>query len=243
VFDDVFCPKEQTFTFLQDVLDEVCELFPGPCIHIGGDECPKTRWSNCAHCQALIIKEGLQDEHELQSYFIKRIEKYLNGKGKQIIGWDEILEGGLAPNAAVMSWRGTAGGIAAAQQNHKVVMSPGKPCYFDHYQSLDRSKEPLAIGGYNPLDSVYAYNPTPRELSHDEQSFILGAQANVWTEYITSFSQVEYMALPRMCALAEVLWTKPENKSYDNFIARLKQHTFILDKLKVNYAKHFLQKP
>jgi len=240
VFDDVYCPKEETFRFLRDVLDEVCALFPGKYIHIGGDECPKTRWKTCANCQSLIKKENLKDEHELQSYFIKRIEKYLNGKGKQIIGWDEILEGGLAPNAAVMSWRGTEGGIAAAKEKHYVVMTPGRPCYFDHYQSKETAKEPLAIGGYNPLDSVYKYDPTPKELGSGEKKYILGAQGNVWTEYITSFAQVEYMALPRMCALAEVLWTKPENKSYPDFVSRLKQNKFILDKLNVNYAKHFL---
>ncbi len=242
VFDDVYCPKEETFTFLQGVLDEVCELFPGKYVHIGGDECPKTRWKTCSNCQALIKKEGLKDERELQSYFIKRIEKYLNAKGKQIIGWDEILEGGLAPNAAVMSWRGTEGGIAAAKEKHNVVMSPGRPCYFDHYQSKDKKSEPLAIGGYNPLDSVYTYDPAPKTLSPEEQKYIMGAQGNVWTEYITSFKQVEYMALPRMCALAEVLWTKPENKNFDDFLLRLKQNTFILDHMKANYAKHFLTK-
>jgi hexosaminidase len=240
VFDDVYCSKEETFKFLQDVLDEVCVLFPGKYIHIGGDECPKTRWKNCPHCQALIKKENLKDEHGLQSYFITRIEKYLNTKGKQIIGWDEILEGGLAPNAAVMSWRGTDGGIAAAKQKHFVVMSPGRPCYFDHYQSKDISKEPLAIGGFNPLDSVYAYNPTPQELSEDEQKYILGAQGNVWTEYIATFKQVEYMSLPRMCALAEVLWTTSKNKNYADFILRLQKNKFILDTMGTNYAKHFL---
>ncbi|MGZ3932274.1 MAG: family 20 glycosylhydrolase, partial [Bacteroidia bacterium] len=172
--------------------------------------------------------------------FVRRIEKFLNSKGKKLIGWDEILEGGLAPNAAVMSWRGTEGGIAAARQKHYVVMSPGKPCYFDHYQSKDRSKEPLAIGGYNPLDSVYAYNPTPKVLSSDEQKYILGAQGNVWTEYIQNEKQVEYMAVPRMCALAEVLWTQPEKKNYTNFIIRLKQHRKLLDKMNVNYSRHFL---
>lgn len=242
VFEDVYCPKEETFSFLQNVLDEVCSLFPGKYVHVGGDECPKARWKNCKNCQTLIQKENLKDEHGLQSYFITRIEKYLNSKGKQIIGWDEILEGGLAPNASVMSWRGTAGGIAAARQKHNVVMSPGNPCYFDHYQSKATNEEPLAIGGYNPLDSVYKYNPTPAALAANEQKYVLGAQANVWTEYITNFNQVEYMALPRMCALAEVLWTNPENKNYDNFILRLKSNTFMLDKLQVNYAEHFLKK-
>lgn len=241
VFDDVYCTKDSVFNFLQDVFDEVIALFPGKYIHIGGDECPKTRWKTCATCQSRIKKEGLKDEHELQSYFITRIEKYLNSKGKQIIGWDEILEGGLAPNAAVMSWRGTEGGIAAAKQKHFVVMTPGKPCYFDHYQSKDKTKEPLAIGGYNPLDSVYNYNPTPKILSTQESEFIMGAQGNVWTEYILNEKQVEYMAVPRLIALSEVLWTQPENKNFNSFITRLKKNTAILDKLNVNYAKHFLK--
>lgn len=242
VFDDVYCSKDSTFQFLQDVLTEVIELFPGKYIHIGGDECPKTRWKACANCQALIKKENLKDEHELQSYFITRIEKFLNSKGKQIIGWDEILEGGLAPNAAVMSWRGIEGGIAAAKQKHFVVMSPGKPCYFDHYQSKDKSKEPLAIGGFNPVDSVYNYNPTPKKLSDAEAEYIMGAQGNVWTEYILNEKQVEYMAVPRMIALAEVLWTTPEKKNWSSFLKRLNQHKYILDMWQVNYAKHFITK-
>lgn len=243
VYDDVYCAgNDSTFLFLYDVLDEVCDLFPGKYIHIGGDECPKVRWEKCPKCQKRIKDEKLKDEHHLQSYFITRIEKYLNAKGKQIIGWDEILEGGLAPNAAVMSWRGTEGGIAAAKQSHFVVMSPGKPCYFDHYQSRDKAAEPIAIGGFNPLDSVYAYDPTPKVLSPEQAQFIMGAQANVWTEYITSFSQVQYMAVPRMCALAEVLWTKPEQKKYSDFILRLSMHTPYFDKLKLNYAKHAWKK-
>jgi hexosaminidase len=181
VLDDVFCPKEETFTFLQNILTEVIALFPSEYIHIGGDECPKTRWKSCAHCQNLMKEKGLKDEHELQSYFIQRIEKFVNAKGRKIIGWDEILEGGLAPNAAVMSWRGTEGGIAAAKQQHYVVMSPGSHCYFDHYQG-DPKNEPLAIGGYTPVEKVYSFNPTPKELSAAEAKYILGAQANVWAE-------------------------------------------------------------
>lgn len=242
VFDDVYCSKDSTFQFLQDVLTEIIDLFPGKYIHIGGDECPKTRWKACPNCQALIKKEKLKDEHELQSYFITRIEKFVNSKGKQIIGWDEILEGGLAPNAAVMSWRGTEGGIAAAKQKHFVVMSPGKPCYFDHYQSKNKLTEPLAIGGFNPLDSVYNYNPTPRILNEQEAQFIMGAQGNVWTEYIINEKQVEYMAVPRMIALAEVLWTEPKNKDFQNFVLRLNNNKFILDNWRVNYAKHYITK-
>jgi hexosaminidase len=241
VFDDVYCAgNDSTFLFLQDILSEVCDLFPGKYIHIGGDECPKTRWETCPKCQQRMKNEKLKDEHELQSYFVQRIEKFLNAKGKQMLGWDEILEGGLAPNAMVMSWRGTAGGIDAARQHHYVVMTPGKPCYFDHYQSKDKKVEPLAIGGFNPLDSVYAYEPAPKELNEAEKKYILGAQGNVWTEYITTFSQVEYMSIPRMCALSEVLWADPKNKDYKNFIARLKMHSVMLDKMRVNYAKHFL---
>lgn len=236
VFEDVYCTKDTVFNFLQDVLDEVMALFPGKYIHIGGDECPKTRWKECKHCQMMIKRHKLKDEHELQSYFIQRIEKYVNSKGKQIIGWDEILEGGLAPNAAVMSWRGTEGGVTAAKQKHFVVMSPGSHCYFDHYQASP-SDEPLAIGGYTPLEKVYAYEPIPKELKTEEQHYILGAQANVWTEYILNEKQVEYMALPRMSALAEVLWTKPENKSETDFLNRLQKHFLLLDKWNVNYAK------
>lgn len=241
VFDDVYCAgNDATFAFLQDILDEVMALFPSEFIHIGGDECPKTRWKECAKCQHRIQEEGLKDEHELQSYFIQRIEKHVNSKGRKIIGWDEILEGGLAPNAAVMSWRGTEGGIAAAKAGHEAVMSPGSPCYFDHYQSEDKENEPHAIGGFNPLNKVYAYEPLPEELNVAESRFILGAQGNVWTEYMKTFEHVEYMSLPRMSALSEVLWTMPEHKDYDRFLLRLRQHTRILDKMGANYAKHYL---
>lgn len=241
VFDDVFCAgNEDTFTFLQDVLAEVCALFPSTYIHVGGDECPKTRWKSCPKCQARIKAEGLADEHALQSYFIKRMEVFLNSKGKQLIGWDEILEGGLAPKASVMSWRGTQGGIEAAKQKHTVVMSPGSPCYFDHYQAKPTEIEPLAIGGFNSLEAVYNYEPTPSELNEEERKYILGAQGNLWTEYIAKFSQAEYMALPRMSALAEVLWTPASEKNYSQYLQRLKIHSRLLDKKKVNYAKHFL---
>lgn len=242
VFEDVYCAgNDSTFVFLKNILSEVCEIFPGRYIHIGGDECPKTRWEKCVKCQKRMKKEKLKDTHELQSYFIKQMEVFLNSKGKQMIGWDEILEGGLAPNAAVMSWRGTQGGIDAAKQHHFVVMTPGKPCYFDHYQSKDKTKEPLAIGGFNPLDSVYAYDPMPKQLNADEKKYILGAQGNVWTEYIINFHQVEYMSLPRMCALSEVVWSTKENKNFTDFKLRLTENVKILDKNKVNYCKLFLQ--
>ncbi|MFI5150951.1 MAG: beta-N-acetylhexosaminidase [Bacteroidia bacterium] len=242
-FKDVYCPTEETFTFLEHILDEVADLFPGQYIHIGGDECAKDRWKACPKCQALIKKEGLKDENELQSYFIRRIEKHLNKKGKQLIGWDEILDGGLAPNATVMSWRGTAGGLKAMEMKHTVIMTPGKPCYFDHYQSKDKAKEPLAIGGFNPLEAVYAFNPIGeiRPAQRKEAlKYIVGAQGNVWTEYITTFSQVEYMSVPRMCALSEALWTAQGQKNYSSFLKRLKQHTSLLDKMQVHYARHFL---
>ncbi len=242
VFEDVYCAgNEEVFTFLETVMDEVLELFPSEYIHIGGDESPKKRWEACEKCQKRIAEEGLADEHELQSYFIQRMERYLNAKGRKIIGWDEILEGGLAPNAAVMSWRGTEGGIAAAKESHYVVMSPGSPCYFDHYQVEDTSDEPLAIGGYNPLSKVYAYEPIPQSLNAKEGKFILGAQGNVWTEYMQDFKQVEYMALPRMLALSEVLWSQPEDKNYEDFLNRLKLNTRILDQIGANYSQHFLK--
>ncbi len=236
VFQDVYCPKEETFTFLENVLSEVCELFPGKYIHVGGDECPKDRWKQCSHCQQLMAKEGLKNEHELQSYFVRRIEKYLQSKGKKMIGWDEILEGGLPPEATVMSWRGYSGGIEAAKQNHDVVMTPTGTCYFDYYQSRD-AKEPLAIGGYLPLDRVYQFEPCPDVLNTEERKHILGAQGNLWTEYIPDFSQVEYMVMPRMAALSEVLWSPAEQKNYKSFTHRLVGHFKMLDFLKVNYSK------
>ncbi len=236
VLDDVFCPKAETITFLENILDEVIALFPSTYIHIGGDECPKTRWKKCVQCQALIKEKGLKDEHELQSYFVQTIEKYVNSKGRKIIGWDEILEGGLAPNAAVMSWRGTEGGIAAAQLHHEVVMSPGSHCYFDHYQG-DPKNEPLAIGGYTPIEKVYTFNPTPAKLTPEEESYILGGQANVWTEYINTPAQVEYMVFPRIMALSEVLWGTANPANYADFQNRLLQQLPSLDYKKINYSK------
>ncbi len=236
VFEDVFCPKEETFNFLEDVLTEVMELFPGKYIHIGGDEVPKTRWKSCPDCQALMKEKGLKNENELQSYFIRRIEKFINSKGRSIIGWDEILEGGIAPNAAVMSWRGTEGGLDAAKQKHYVVMSPGGFCYFDHYQG-DPRFEPLAIGGYTPVEKVYSFEPVPAELSPEEQKYILGAQGNLWAEYIDSPQKVEYMLFPRICALAEVIWTPKELKNFDDFKSRLINHFSLLAKLGINYSK------
>lgn len=220
VFDEVYCPKEATFSFLEDVLTEVMELFPSHYIHIGGDECPKKAWKKCSHCQALMKREGLASEEELQSWFIHRIERFVNSRGRDIIGWDEILEGGLAPNATVMSWRGEAGGIAAAKQQHRVIMTPGSHCYFDFYQEAPEGA-PVAMGGYLPLDTVYAYDPLPLELSAEEQKYIIGTQANVWGEYIQDRKYFDYMTFPRLQAMAEVQWTQPERKDFEHFARRL----------------------
>ena len=236
VFDDVFCPKDETFTFLENILSEVMALFPSEYIHIGGDECPKVRWKSCPNCQKRIKHEKLKDEHELQSYFIQKIEKFVNNNGRKIIGWDEILEGGLAPNAAVMSWRGTEGGIAAAKQKHFVVMSPGSHCYFDHYQGEPKN-EPIAFGGYTNVEKVYSFNPIPKELSEEESKYILGAQANVWTEYINTPEHVEYMVFPRIAALSEVLWGTSNPNEYKVFETRLIQHFERYEKKGINYSK------
>ncbi len=237
VFKDVYCAgNEKTFKFLENVLSEVVDLFPGKYIHIGGDECPKDRWKTCPKCQARIRAEGLKDEHELQSYFIQRIEKFLLTKNRYIIGWDEILEGGLAPQATVMSWRGEKGGIAAAQQHHDVIMTPGPFCYFDHYQADPRT-QPLAIGGFLPMKKVYAYDPVPKELTADEAKYILGVQGNVWSEYLLNDKYVEYMAYPRACALAEVAWTNKENKNWQDFLSRMQGVYQHLDALNVNYFR------
>ena len=240
VLDDVFCPKEETFTFLQNVLTEVIALFPSEYIHVGGDECPKTRWKACPHCQGMIRQLNLKDEHELQSYFVQRIEKFVNGKGRKIIGWDEILEGGLAPNAAVMSWRGTEGGIAAAKQKHYVVMTPVSHNYFDYYQG-DPKKEPLSIGGFLPIEKVYSLNPIPAELSKEESKYILGTQANLWTEYIETPKHVEYMVFPRMIALSEVAWGTSNPEKYEDFKSRLIQNFKNLDAKGINYSKVVLE--
>ena len=239
VHKEVLCTKEGSFKLLEDVLSEVFEIFPSKYIHIGGDECPKDRWSECPVCQRNIKRLGLKDEHELQSYFIKRMEEFVNAHDRQIIGWDEILEGGIAPNAVVMSWRGEAGGIKAAKMNHSVIMTPRDFCYLDYYQSEDRDNEPLAIYGYLPLDSVYSYNPTEK-LTSEQGRYILGIQGNLWTEYIATPEHAEYMAYPRAIALAEVGWSRQEQKDFTDFIYRLTIQSKRLDSLNVNYAKHFL---
>jgi len=235
IFRDVYCSREETFTFLEDVLTEVMDLFPSKLIHIGGDECPKVRWSRCEACQKRMDDNGLKTEAQLQSYFITRIEKFINSKGRNIIGWDEILEGGLAPNATVMSWRGVKGEIEAIKQHHNVVMTPGKPLYLDHYQSKPESNEPLAIGGYNPIDSVYAYEPIPAEISSDQAKYVIGAQANVWTEFMPDEKQVEYMVYPRICALAEVVWSPVAQRNFTNFSKRLEKHKARFDRQGIRY--------
>lgn len=243
VFEDIFCPKEETFTFLENVLSEVIPLFPGEYIHIGGDEAPKLRWKNCTHCQQLIKDLDLKDEAGLQSYFIHRIEEFVNSKGKKIIGWDEILEGGLAPNATVMSWRGMQGGIEAAKQKHDVIMTPVSHAYFDYYQS-ENLDEPVAIGGFLPLKKVYAFNPIPDELTEEESKYILGAQANVWTEYIPTEKQVEYMVFPRILAMSEVTWSGPSQnfeKDYPDFFSRVEDFMKRLDALDINYANYLYE--
>ena len=240
VFNDVFCcGKEETFHFLEGVLEEVSELFPSEYIHIGGDECPKTRWDVCPLCQKRMRDEGLANSHELQSYFVSRIEKFLHTKGKKIIGWDEILEGGISNTATVMSWRGTKGGIEAAKKGNQVVMTPNSHLYFDYYQSRDRDNEPFAIGGYVPVEQVYALDPTAG-LTSDEAKQIIGTQANVWTEYITSFSHIQYMTLPRMAALAEVAWTPQEKREYENFKIRTAGLINRYQSLGWNFASHIL---
>lgn len=240
IFDDIYCSKQETIDFMKDVLSEVVELFPSEYIHIGGDEAPKTRWNECPNCKTVMSENDLHDSHELQSYFIGQMDKFLTGKGKKLIGWDEILEGGLSPNAAVMSWRGTKGGIEAAKQQHEVVMTPTTYCYFDYYQSGHPS-EPIAIGGFLPLEKVYQFNPIPDGLSESDKRYILGGQANLWTEYIASMNQLEYMTYPRALALAQAVWCK-EKPSFDSFLIDfLTYQEEYLDRYNVNYARSIHQ--
>ena len=237
VFKQVYCTKESTFKFLEDVFDEVFELFPSELIHIGGDECPKASWKVCPHCQSMIKKHGLKDEFELQSYFVTRMEKYINSKGRQIIGWDEILQGGLAPNAKVMSWLGEEGGIKAAQQHHEVVMSPHQKYYLDYWQA-DPFSEPLAMSGPTTLRTMYEYEPIPAVLTPEEAKYIIGVEGCVWTEYMPTPERVEYMAWPRMCAIAETGWSNV-SKDWDGFTRRLEKHFNRLDGMEVGYCDAF----
>lgn len=245
VSEDVLCAgNDKTLEFIEGVLSELIEIFPSEYIHVGGDECPKIRWQNCPKCQAKIKALGLKAdkqhsaEERLQSYFISHAERFLNGHGRQIIGWDEILEGGLAPHATVMAWRGVGEGVKAVKQQHDVIMVPTTYLYFDYYQAKDKDREPMAIGGYVPLEKVYSFDPVPAGLSAAEAQHIIGTQANLWTEYITSFRQVEYMVLPRMDALSEIQWVQPENKNYEDFLSRMPKMFEIYDLHNLNYARH-----
>ena len=245
VFEDVLCiGNDKTMQFLEDVMSEIIEIFPSEYVHIGGDEAPRTRWEKCPKCQARIKSENLKAdkkhtaEDRLQSYCMSRIEKFLNSKGRRIIGWDEILEGDVAPNATVMSWRGMNGGLEASKLGHDVIMTPNTYVYFDYYQTADTKDEPDAIGGCVPLEKVYSLEPVPASLNENEKKYIIGAQANLWTEYIATTQQIEYMVLPRMAALAEVQWTLPEKKDYRNFTKRLPQLLAFYDREGLNYGKH-----
>lgn len=245
IFNETFAPTEETFSFLEDILSEVMELFPSKFIHIGGDEVLKKEWEESAYAQEVIKREGLKDEHELQSYFIRRIEKFLNANDRNIIGWDEILEGGIAPNATVMSWRGVEGGIAAAKQHHTVIMTPGTHCYFDYYQVGEEGQKKEALTGskrHTTVEKVYSYEPTPLELNAEEGKYILGAQGNVWTEYMPTWDLVEYNVLPRMTALSEVVWSTKKNRDWEDFHMRLEHIVKRYDALEYNYAKHSIDK-
>lgn len=234
---DIYCAgKDSTFLFLEDILTEVIDLFPSKYIHIGGDEATKTEWEKCPDCKKRIKAEGLKSVEELQSYFIKRIEKFVNAKGRILLGWDEILEGGLPEEATVMSWCGNAGGIEAANLGHDVVMTPNSHCYFDYYQG-PMDQEPLAIGGSLPLSKVYSFNPVPEELSAEAAKHILGGQANLWTEYIPNLKHAEYMAFPRIAALSEVLWSPKEVRNWDDFSRRIQLFMKRYDQLGINYSK------
>lgn len=245
VADDVLCAgNDQVLKFIEDVYTELIDIFPSEYIHVGGDECPKVRWEKCPKCQARIKALGLKSdknhskEERLQSFVINHIEKFLNDHGRQIIGWDEILEGGLAPNATVMSWRGESGGIEAAKQKHDVIMTPNTYLYFDYYQAKDTENEPFGIGGYLPIERVYSYEPMPASLTPEEQQYIKGVQANLWTEYIATFSHAQYMVLPRWAALCEVQWSTPDKKNYEDFLSRLPRLIKWYDAEGYNYAKH-----
>ena len=234
---DIYCAgKDDTFQFIEDILTEVMALFPSEYIHIGGDEANKAEWEKCKKCQARIKAEGLKDEHELQSYFIKRIEKFLMANNRILIGWDEILEGGLAPNATVMSWRGFNGGIEAANSGHNVVMTPTSHCYLDYYQG-PVDTEPVAFNASLPLKRVYKFNPVPAELDADKARFILGGQGNLWTEHVANKAHMQYMAFPRMAAMAEVLWTKEDKRDWIDFSQRIGQYRATYDAMGINYAR------
>ncbi len=228
--------NDSTFLFLKNVLTEVMAIFPSQYIHVGGDEADQSAWKLCPKCQKRIKDEKLHNESELQSYGVRRIEQFLKSKGRKLLGWDEILEGGLAPEATVMSWRGEEGGLTAAKMGHDVVMTPGSYCYFDHYQA-DPATSPLAIGGYLTVENVYSYEPVPADLDPANAKYILGAQANIWTEYIPTYEHLEYMTFPRLLAMAEVTWSEKGNRDFENFKTRLQSHYRLLQRLNINYCR------
>ncbi len=241
IFEDIFCPTAKTFGFLEDVLTEVLKLFPSQYIHIGGDEVRKVRWKESQEAQRVIKREKLRNEEELQSYFVRRMTNFLGKKGRRVIGWDEILEGGLAPEATVMSWRGFEGGIEAAKQGHDVIMTPEDYVYLDHYQDNDTQAESLAIGGYTPLEKVYEFEPVPPSFSSEQAQHVAGAQGNVWTEYMTTPERVEYMVFPRLLALSEVLWSPRAARNWDRFAERLPHELERLRTLGVAHGRHFFK--
>ena len=247
VSEDVLCAgNEKVYEFLEDVLTEVCDLFPYEYIHVGGDECPKVRWESCPKCQAKIKALGLKDkdgqkaEHYLQSYVISRMEKFLNEKGRKLIGWDEILEGGIAPNATIMSWRGEAGGIEATRQGHDAIMTPNTYFYLDYYQSMDVDNEPFGIGGYLPVEKCYSYEPHAAGMTDEQKAHVIGVQANMWTEYVATYDHLQRMILPRMAAIAEVGWSHG-NKDYDDFTRRMHLLRKLYDKCGYKYAPYFFE--
>ena len=242
IFQNLLCPREDTFLFLEYVLNELMNIFPGKYIHIGGDECPKEQWQKSEYCHNLKIQNWLQTDDQLQTWFMRRIAKYVQSRGRQVIGWDELLDGGEIPDATIMSWRGEQGGIAAAGKGYYAIMTPYQNCYFNFYQWSKREDEPLAEGRYLPMSTVYTYDPVPKELPDEQRRYILGTQGNLWTEYIPNMRHAEYMTYPRACALAEVGWTPTEKKSYNQFLNRLREHGKRLDIMNVNFARHYFAK-
>lgn len=248
VSEDVLCAgNPETLTFIKDVLDEIVDIFPSQYIHIGGDECPKVRWKECPRCQARMDELGFKAdgkhprEEQMQAYIMQQAEAFLASKGRKVIGWDEILEGGLGPDVTIHSWRGIEGAIEAARQGHDAILSPVSHMYFDYYQSRDTKHEPDAIGGYTPVEKVYAFDPIPTDLTPEQARHIIGVQANVWTEYIPTFEQVQYMALPRFAALSEVQWCQPQARDYADFLNRLPRLVTLYRACGYNYAKHVVE--
>jgi len=240
VFQNVLCPREDTFLFLERVLQEVMNIFPSKYIHIGGNECSKEQWQRSEYCRNLKIQTGLQTDEQLQTWFMRRIARFVQLHGRQVIGWEEMFDGGNISNAIIMSWRDEQKGIAAVDKGNPMIMAPQRYYNFDNYQWRNRNEEPLAQGGFLPLSTVYMYDPVPKDLPDDQKQYILGAQGNLWTEYIPNRRQLEYMTYPRACALAETIWTPVNRKSYSQFLNRLREHSKRLELLNVNFARHFL---